>query len=85
VKGVGYAAWDTFSDGHPVISFPVTTALAVLLALLLAWEPVASRLTAVVDPWGYAERHVDRAVDLVEVVDRVQPRVQAELERLAAR
>jgi fucose 4-O-acetylase-like acetyltransferase len=85
VKGAGYAAWDTFSDHHVLLAFPVTTVVAVLLAMALASEPVASRLTAFVDPWGYAERHLDRAVDLAVVKDQVQPTVQAQLERLASR
>jgi fucose 4-O-acetylase-like acetyltransferase len=85
VKGAGYAAWDTFSDHHVLVSFPITTAMAVLLAMALASRPVASRLIALVDPGGYAARHVDRAVDLAASKDQVQPTVQAELERLVAR
>jgi hypothetical protein len=59
--------------------------MAVLLAMALASRPVASRLIALVDPGGYAARHVDRAVDLAASKDQVQPTVQAELERLVAR
>lgn len=80
VKGVGYAGWDTWSDGHPVISFGVTTLAAIGLALALASEPVASRLKEVVDPLGYAERHVKHAVALNVAKDEVQPEVQAGLE-----
>jgi hypothetical protein len=52
----------------------------VLLALLLAWRPLADRLNDVVDPLGYAERHVRHAVDLTVAKDQVQPEVQAEIE-----
>jgi fucose 4-O-acetylase-like acetyltransferase len=85
VKGAGYAGWDTFSDHHALLAFPITTALAVALALTLASEPVASRLANFVDPWGYAERHLHHAVDLAVVKDEVPPAVQAKMERLAPR
>ncbi|MGB0099140.1 MAG: acyltransferase family protein, partial [Nocardioides sp.] len=81
VKGAGYAGYDSWADTHPlVITFAVTTAGAVLLALTLAWRPVASRLQDLVDPLGYAERHVRHAVDLTAAKDQVQPEVQAELD-----
>jgi len=80
VKGASYAGYGSWADAHAVISFGVTTAAAVALALFLAWRPVASRLSHVVDPLGYAERHVRRAVDLAVVKDQVQPEIQAEVE-----
>ena len=80
VKGAGYAGFGGWADVHPAIAFGVTTAAAVALALLLAWGPVASRLTELVDPLGYAERHVKRAVALTAAKDQVQPEVQAEIE-----
>ena len=80
VKGAGYAGYATWADAHVVVSFVVTTLSAVLLALFLAWHPVASRLTELVDPLGYAERHVRHAVDLTAAKDQVQPGVQAEIE-----
>lgn len=52
VKSASYAGWDDWSDAHPLLSFPLTTALAVALALLLALGPVARRLDLVVDPYG---------------------------------
>ena len=58
----------------------MTTVVALLVTLLLAWTPVASRLTDLVDPIGYAERHVTHAVDLTVAKDQVQPDVQAEVE-----
>jgi fucose 4-O-acetylase-like acetyltransferase len=79
VKGANYAGVDTWADGHPVPAYAVTTVAAVLLALLLAWRPVASRLNELVDPIGYAQRHVRHAVDLTVAKDQVQPEVQAEI------
>jgi len=80
VKGASYAGYGSWADAHAVIAFGVTTVAAVALALLLAWPPVASRLTHVVDPIGYAQRHVGRAVELTAAKDQVQPEVQAEVE-----
>lgn len=80
VKGAEYAGFDGWADEHAVIAFGVTSVAAVLLALLLAWRPVSSRLTHLVDPLGYAERHLNHAVDLTAAKDRVQPEVQAEIE-----
>lgn len=81
VKGAEYAGYAGWADQHPLpITFAVTTLAAVLLALLLAWKPLASRLQDLVDPLGYAERHVRHAVDLTIAKDQVQPEVQAELD-----
>lgn len=80
VKGADYAGYGSWADAHAVVSFVVTTAAAVALALLLAWRPLATRLNDVVDPLGYAERHVRRAVDLAVVKDQVQPEIEAEIE-----
>jgi fucose 4-O-acetylase-like acetyltransferase len=77
VKGASYAGFGSWADAHAVLSLGITTIAAVLLALLLAWRPVAMRLNDVVDPLGYAERHVDVAVDLTVAKDEVQPQVQA--------
>ena len=80
VKGAGYAGYDTWSDSHAFLSFGLTTAAALGLTLLLASPPVASRLKELVDPLGYAERHVRHAVELTAAKDQVQPEVQAEIE-----
>jgi fucose 4-O-acetylase-like acetyltransferase len=80
VKGAEYAGFPAWAASNAVLSFGVTTVAAVLLALLLAWRPVSSRLTHLVDPLGYGERHLQRAVDLTVAKDRVQPEVQAEIE-----
>jgi fucose 4-O-acetylase-like acetyltransferase len=77
VKGASYAGYGGWADEHVVISFGVTTVGAVLLALLLATPPVASRLQNLVDPLGYGERHVQDAVALTVAKDQVRPEVQA--------
>ena len=66
VKGAEYAGYIGWADDHESISLALTTAGAMALALLLAWRPVASRLVNVVDPFGYAERRVTEALELVE-------------------
>jgi fucose 4-O-acetylase-like acetyltransferase len=80
VKAASYADYGGWAASHAVISFGVTTIAAVLLALFLAWQPVAGRLNNVVDPLGYGERHLKDAVDLTAAKDQVQPEVQAEVE-----
>lgn len=80
VKGAGYAGWDTWSDAHAPASYVLTTAGAVLVALLLAWEPVSSRLATLVDPLGYGERHLRHAVALTVAKDQVPRQVQAGIE-----
>jgi fucose 4-O-acetylase-like acetyltransferase len=65
VKGAEYAGYIGWASEHTAVSLVVTTGSAVALALLLAWDPVSRRLAALVDPFGYAERRVTDAVDLV--------------------
>ncbi|WP_395656115.1 acyltransferase family protein [Nocardioides sp.] len=84
VKGAEYAGFPGWAEDHQVIAFGVTTLAAGCLALLLAWPPLATRLQDLVDPLGYAERHVRHAVDLTAAKDQVQPEVQAGLESAAA-
>jgi fucose 4-O-acetylase-like acetyltransferase len=85
VKGADYAGYPSWADAHPVLSVPVTTLAAVMVALLLACRPVASRLVDVVDPFGYAERHVRRAADLAEAGREVGREVEQEVEQGASR
>jgi fucose 4-O-acetylase-like acetyltransferase len=65
VKGAQYAGYTGWATDHSSISLVVTTAAAVALALLLAWRPVSSRFANLVDPFGYAERRVTEALELV--------------------
>ena len=80
VKGAGYAGWNGWAEDHVAVAFGLTTLAAVLISLALAWRPVSTRLADVVDPLGFAERHVKHAVDLTVAKDQVQPEVQAEVE-----
>ncbi len=50
VRFAEYAGWQSWSDRHPLLSLPVTTACAVGLALLLASPPVRRVLVWAVDP-----------------------------------
>jgi fucose 4-O-acetylase-like acetyltransferase len=80
VKGASYAGFEGWAAAHVVVAFGLTTVAAVAVTLLLAWEPVSSRLADLVDPIGHAQGHVKQAVDLTAAKDQVQPDVQAEVE-----
>ncbi len=80
VKGVEYTGYPGWADGHAVVAFGLTTVLAVLLSLFLAWDPVATRLDVLVDPVGHAEKHLHRTVELTVAKDQVRPDVVAEVE-----
>jgi hypothetical protein len=87
IKGLEYAGYGGWADAHPVPAFVLTTAGAVGLALLLASRPVAGVLEHVVDPFGYAERHVRRAVRLADAprhAERIADRVEEAVEEAAA-
>ena len=72
VKGAEYAGYPEWVDGHGTAAgFVLTTAAAVALALLLACEPVASRLSHLVDPLGYAQRAVRAGVEVAVVAEEV--------------
>ena len=64
IKGAEYAGFMGWAADHAVVSLVVTTLAAGGLALVLAWSPVAKVLNHAVDPFGSAEKHVDRAVQL---------------------
>ena len=61
VKSAEYAGYIGWSADHAVLSLPLTTVVAALLALFLAWKPLASRLNTVVDPVGLAKHEVRTA------------------------
>jgi fucose 4-O-acetylase-like acetyltransferase len=73
VKGVSYTDFPAWAGDHPDLSLAVTSVGALLLALLLAWRPLASLLQEVVDPFGYAERHARHAVAITAVVTEDEP------------
>ena len=54
VKSANYLGFDDWADQHAVTSLVVATLGAILLALFLAWDPVARRLNVLVDPYRYA-------------------------------
>ena len=62
VLGLEFAGIKPWTAAHPVLGFALVSAGAVALALLLAWRPLASRLEHLVDPFGLAQREVDKAV-----------------------
>lgn len=79
VKSLEYAGFPGWADSRAAIAFGITTLGAVALALVLAWEPIASRLAEVVDPLGIGERHVKHAVTLAAAKDEVPSAVRAEI------
>jgi fucose 4-O-acetylase-like acetyltransferase len=64
VKGAEFAGFQGWADRHEVWSLVLTTLFGLGLSLLLAARPVAARLTYLVDPFGYADRHTKDAVTL---------------------
>lgn len=64
VKSFEYSGYPGWADDHVTVSLLLTTVAAVAVAFLLAWRPVAARLTPLVDPLGFAETRVTNAVDL---------------------
>jgi fucose 4-O-acetylase-like acetyltransferase len=45
-----YAGFEGWAASHPLVSWPLATAAAVTVALVLAWRPVAGRLDKVITP-----------------------------------
>lgn len=52
ILSVTYAGFPDWADDHWLRALVLTTVLGTLLALLLAWPPVATRLNHLVDPIG---------------------------------
>jgi fucose 4-O-acetylase-like acetyltransferase len=73
VKGLEFLGFPDWAVDHAHLALPLTTVGALLLALLLAWRPLASRLQNAVDPFGYAERHARHAVAITAVVTEDEP------------
>lgn len=61
VKGADYAGYPGWAADRGTFGLLVTIAAAIALSFLLAWGPVARRLTHLVDPFGYAERRLREA------------------------
>ncbi|HET6626036.1 MAG TPA: acyltransferase family protein [Nocardioidaceae bacterium] len=56
IKGVEYTNVPDWASAHPVLGLALVSPLAVVLALLLGWPPVATRLNVLVDPVGALRR-----------------------------
>lgn len=82
VKGADYAGFPDWAEDRLAPALAVTTLGGVALSLLLAWRPVAGRLTVLVDPFGYAERHTRHAVDLAVTVVTHEDHDSAVLDQL---
>jgi hypothetical protein len=78
VKGVSFTGFPGWAMEHPHLSLALVTPAGLLLALLLAWRPVASRLQEFVDPFAYAERHARHAVHITLAADQEPPSLPAE-------
>ena len=59
IKGAEYAGYMGWAEDHAAVSLVLTTLAAAGLALLLAWRRWRRVLNHAVDPFGYAERHVE--------------------------
>lgn len=70
VKGAEFAGFQGWAARHEAWGLVFTTVAGLCLALLLAARPVAARLTNVVDPFGYAERHAKDAALLAQALDQ---------------
>ncbi|RYP82940.1 hypothetical protein EKO23_20730 [Nocardioides guangzhouensis] len=56
IRELGYLGYDEWARSAGWWTIVPTVALAVLIAVLLAWQPVANRLTWLVDPIGSVTR-----------------------------
>ncbi len=56
VLGAEFAGFPGWATDHMPLAWALTTVTAVLLALILAWAPVSTRLNALVDPVGAVAR-----------------------------
>jgi fucose 4-O-acetylase-like acetyltransferase len=83
VRGLGYSTYPDWAAAHPVLSLPLTTLGAVALALLLAWQPVARRLGALVDPVGFAQDHVRHAMELTRATEETEEHAEALADAIA--
>src|SRR4051812_1270236 len=83
IKGADYAGYPSWADDHRAVAFGLTTVLAAVLAMFLAWPPVARVLSHAVDPFGTAEKHVRRAVRLAEAPAQAEEIAEAVQEAVA--
>lgn len=65
VLGARYLGYEGWAAEALWLSLPLTTLLAGLLALVLAWRPIAHRLNYLVDPIGTVTRWTKKGLDKV--------------------
>ncbi len=70
VKGLSYTPLATWAEAHPLSAVVVFTAGAVLLAMLLAYPPVARVLGALVDPFAAWQRRREAQAERAEATER---------------
>ena len=58
---MNYSGFPGWAEDHTALAMVLTPLLAVPVALLLGWPPLAARLAVVVDPVGAWRRRVDAA------------------------
>ena len=87
IKSAEYAGYTGWASDHVALSLVLTTLGAAVLALLLAWRPLASRLNRVVDPVGFAKGEVNKAHELrvaTARADDIAEAVQEAVDRTTA-
>lgn len=66
VLGGRYFGYEEWAADQPLwLTMPVTTVLSIVVALVLAWRPIAHRLNYVVDPIGTATRWTKKGIDKI--------------------
>lgn len=75
VKGLQYAGFEDWFEGHPWLGLQAATLAGVAITLGLAAPPVRRFLQHVVDPFGTAEKEVRAAVGLAVVVQEQEQEV----------
>lgn len=70
VLGAEYAGYPGWAADHLVVALVLTTAVAVVWAVFLAWPRVSSRLNVLVDPIGSVGRQVRRVRRARSAADR---------------
>lgn len=87
IKTLEYAGYTGWASDHVGLALVLTTLGAAVLALFLAWRPVASKLNRVVDPVGFAKGEVNAAHELrvaAERTDEIAQAVQEAVDRAPA-
>lgn len=67
VKGLDYIGYPAWIGDLGVLGVLLTTAIAVAVALALASPPVSRVLGQLLDPFGYATRQIEEAVEIAAI------------------